>query len=643
MPSLPILPPQPDLQPHPQHGLQGVFMVSVIAAISVAGLHFGRTVLVPVAVAVLLAFALAPLVELLRRIRLGRVPSVILAVLGAMVVIVVLGTFIGGRVATLALQMPHYQANLSQKLDSIRGTASHSGLMQRASSLLKTFNSEILGRGAQSAPKLQSPGSNEQVVKPVPVQITQPEVTPIDVLENIVGPLLEPLATIAIVIVFVVFILLQKEDLRDRVISLAGSRDLQRATAALDDAGARLSRYLLLQTTLNATFGMLISGLLWLIGVPLPGLWGLMAAILRFVPYIGIPIAAALPAALAIAVDPGWSMVVWTLIAFFGLEAVVGQVVEPYLYGRNVGLSAVAVVVAAAFWTLLWGPVGLLLSTPLTMCLVVMGRHVPQLKFLDTLLGDRPPLAAEEIFYLRLLAADPDETAHQAELFLREQPLSVYYDEVAMRALALAQKDMDRGALSEERANQILETIRDLIENLSDREENNAASIEEEPPSGRVVFQEADLAPGWRHGTPVLCVAGRGPLDEAAAAFLVHLLERRGLKARLVASGDALPSTVQNIDPEGVQVICMSYLDPGNYKNARYLVRRMNRQIPGATAIAGFWAAFESDSHYLDSVEASGCDLVVTSLREALECVLSLARSAANPQEKKDDAGFVAA
>jgi hypothetical protein len=257
---------------------------------------------------------------------------------------------------------------------------------------------------------------------------------------------------------------------------------------------------------------------------------------MRFVPYVGVPIAAVVPSALAIAVDPQWSLVFWTLGLYFGVEALVGQFIEPYVYGHNMGLSAIAVVVAAAFWTWVWGPVGLLLSTPLTMCVVVLGRHVDQLRFLDVLLGDRPPLAAEESFYLRMLASDPDETAHQAEMYVRENPLSIYYDEVAMRALMLAQKDASRGALSSERRERILHTIRGLIENLSDREENNASSMEAEP-RGRIVFKPSDLAPEWRK-TPVLCVAGRGALDEAAAASFAQTPGNpggRGVVGRCIA------------------------------------------------------------------------------------------------------------
>lgn len=626
-----VIEPTP-IPPAPQpSSLQEKYMATVMAAIVVATLYFGQPIFVPLALAILLAFALSPLVEMLRRIKFGRVPSVLVSVLFAFCVIGLLASYIGGQVGRLAVELPHYQTNLVQKIHILKGSADSSSVIQRGVSMFKALSDEFLGGGGaeQSQASQQTPED-----RPVPVRIVPQNATPLEVVEKIAGPLLEPLATGAIVIVFVIFILLQKEDLRDRMISLAGTRDMQRTTVALDEAATKLSRYLLLQTIINASFGFIIAVGLWLIGIPNSGLWGLVAAMMRFVPYVGVPIAAIVPAALAIAVDPHWSLVFWTLGLYFGVEALVGQFVEPYVYGHNMGLSAIAVVVAAAFWTWVWGPVGLLLSTPLTMCVVVLGRHVEQLRFLDVLLGDKPPLAAEESFYLRLLASDPDETAHQAEMYVRENPLSVYYDEVAMRALMLAQKDASRGALSAERCERIKQTIEGLIVNLSDREENNASSMEAEP-KGRIVFKPEDLAPTWRK-TPVLCVAGRGPLDEAAAALLVHLLKRRGIRAGVVSSEDASPNNVHALDPDGVQVVLVSYLDPGNYKNARYLVRRLHKRMPDAVPIAGFWGAFETDSHFLDSLEATGCDLVVTTLREAVDCIVALGKKAANPEEQSD-------
>ena len=342
------------------------------------------------------------------------------------------------------------------------------------------------------------------------------ENSPLHVIQSVVGPLLDPLATTGIVIIFVVFILLQKEDLRDRFIRLAGSNDLRRTTVALDDGATRLSRYLLMQTGINACFGVAVGAGLWLIGIPNAGLWGLIGMMFRFVPYVGVPVAAAIPVAVAFAIDPNWMKMVWTVGLYLAIEPALGQLVEPFVYGRSIGMSATAVVVAATFWTWVWGPVGLLLSTPLTMCLVVIGRHVDQLRFLDVLLGDRPPLALEEGLYLRMLGGDPDEAAHQAESFLEKNSLSAYYDEVVVKALVMAQADARHGVLDRDRRHTIRMAIEGLMQNLSERGDDTEPSGpigEDETSAGGRALED------WT-GDAVLCVAGPGPLDEVASLLL---------------------------------------------------------------------------------------------------------------------------
>ncbi|HEY0300159.1 MAG TPA: AI-2E family transporter, partial [Rhizomicrobium sp.] len=417
--------------------------------------------------------------------------------------------------------------------------------------------------------------------------------------------------------------------LRDRFIMLAGARDLQRTTLAIDDGAERLSRYLLLQTAVNAIFGLLVGSGLWAIGVPNPALWGLIAAMFRFVPYIGVPIAAVLPLALSLAVDPGWSMMFETLGVFIILETVAGQAVEPWLYGRNMGLSALAVVVAAGLWTFVWGPVGLLLSTPLTMCRVVLGRHVDQLRFLDVMLGDAPPMAPEESFYLRMLAGNPDEAAEQAELYLQDHSLPAYFDDVAVRGLAQAQLDVNRGALTEEGRKRIATTVEGFIDNLT---------LNEAPEAREASVSHEIVPAAWQH-KPVLCVAGRSILDHAAASLLAHLLERQGIGARLATFDEVSPASIQDLRTDGVRAICVSYLEPGSPKNARYLARRLRKRFPGLPLIAGFWSVVADDTHFLDSFEATECDFLAHNLRQAVDQVIALmkkpeARFASRAQEE---------
>lgn len=602
--------------------LQSTFMTAVIAAIVVAGVYFGRPILVPLALAVLIAFALSPLVRLLRKLSLGRVFSVLISLLVAVVLMGAVGTFIGSQAAKVAVELPHYQRNLSKKIQSIRGGAANNSLVRSAMSVLNNIGNEI----AAPPPQLnETTNAPNKAPPPVPVIVQRPRTTPLDVIQSVAGPLLEPLVTITLVIVFVGFILLQKEDLRDRFIRLAGYQDLQRTTLALDEAADRLSHYLFSQTAINTSFGIVIGTGLWLIGIPNPGLWGLLAGMMRFVPYVGVPLAALFPLALAFAIDPGWTKVLYTAALYFTIEPVVGQLIEPVVYGRNMGLSAVAVVVAAVFWTWVWGPIGLLLSTPLTMCLVVMGRHVEPLKFLDVLLGDQPPLALEESLYLRMLAGDPDTAALEAEAFIRNNSLIGFFDDVALKALALAQRDADRGVLDKERLAQIREAVDALIENLAEHDEVPAGL--EGDKQAAPGLQEDEVPAHWRH-CPVWCVAGRSALDEAAAALLAHVVEKRGLDARVLSASEVSPANLARLDCTGVQVVCISYLDPGNYKNAHYLVRRLKKRMPQVHPIACFWQFAQNDSHYLDSVEAMEMNDVVSSLTQAADRILVLARRA---------------
>ncbi|MGZ5959725.1 MAG: AI-2E family transporter [Rhizomicrobium sp.] len=596
-------------------GLQEAASAAVVAAVLVAAVYFGRPLLVPLALSILLAFALAPVAEFLRRLKLGRIGAVILTVTLAVLLISGIAAFIGTQLAWLAQSLPQYQQNIVAKIQSVEGSATNNGMIQGALNMFNNLSDQIAnvprpGKNDQ----LESKTTSQRTDPAIPVVIRTPAPRPIEVIQNVGGPLLEPLANLAIIIIFVIFILLQKEDLRDRFIMLAGARDLQRTTTALDDGAERLSRYLLLQTAVNAVFGTLVGLGLWAVGVPNPALWGLIAAMFRFVPYVGVPIAALLPLVLAFAVDPGWSKLLWTLAIFSVLEAVTGQAVEPWLYGRNMGLSAIAVVVAAGFWTFVWGPVGLLLSTPLTMCLVVIGRHVDQLRFLDVMLGDRPPMAPEESFYLRMLAGNPDEAAEQAELYLQDHTMPAYFDQVAIKGLALAQLDVNRGALNESGRVRIGATVEGFIENLTMHED---AQLREES-----LLQDT-VPQNWQN-RPVLCVAGRGVLDHAAASLLAHLLERQGLGTRLATSEDLSPTNVQDFDCEGVQAICISYLEPGSPKNARYMARRLRKRMPGLPLIAGFWSVVQDDTHFLDSFESTECDFLATNLQQAVSQVIAL-------------------
>jgi predicted PurR-regulated permease PerM len=442
------------------------FTALLFAVAIVACLYIGREVLVPMALAVLMSFVLAPLVDFLQRWYVPRSLSVIVVVLLAFVGVLSLGGLMISQVNQLASDLPRYQSTLREKIQNLRGSATGTGTLQRASEVLQNLSQEI-NRPISVPPAVAPSAIPSTPDRPIPVEVRQPDPGALQTSADLIAPLIRPLATAAIIVIFVIFILIQRQDLRNRLVRLAGSRDLQRTTAAIDDAGQRLSRLFLTQLALNAGFGLVIGMGLWFIGVPSAALWGMLAMILRFVPYIGALMSAIFPLVLAASVGTGWGMVLWTVALFLIVEPIVGHAIEPVAYGHSTGVSPVAIITSATFWTWLWGPIGLVLATPLTICLVVLGRHVDRLKFLDVMLGDQPALTPPELVYQRMLARDPVEAAEQAETFLKEKPLVSYYEEVLVEALKLAQADADRGLLDDDGKLRVRDAVAEIVDDLS--------------------------------------------------------------------------------------------------------------------------------------------------------------------------------
>ncbi|MES2195722.1 MAG: AI-2E family transporter [Pseudomonadota bacterium] len=610
---------------------------AVLAFMIVATLYFGREILVPIALAILLSFVLAPLVGALQRIRVPRGLAVVSVVVTAFALIFAIGSLLAAQLTQLAGDLPRYQSTMSDKIQSFRETTAGRGTLERASGMLKDLSKELdKPKDAPSALNLKTP-----TLTPVPVEVRQPDPGALESLQSLIAPLLHPLATTGIIIIFVIFILLQREDLRNRLIRLAGSHDLQRTTAALDDAASRLSRLFLIQLLLNGTFGLVIGIGLWFIGIPSAILWGILAGVLRFVPYIGAAIAAAFPLALSVAVDPSWTMLIGTLALFVVVEPIVGHVIEPMVYGHSTGLSPVAVVASATFWTALWGPIGLVLATPLTVCLVVLGRHVERLEFLDVMLGDRPALSPPEIFYQRMLAGDPTEAAEKAEQFLKERSLSSYYDEVALKGLQLAQADAERGALDSERSGKIRDAVSEFVVNLADQDDrpprNKNATTDAEatsavesvaddlPFENLPVLDKDELPPEWLGEHPVLCVAGRSPLDEGAAIMLGQLTTAHGLSARVEAAEALSVANVFRLDTTGVAIACLVYLDANGPAHMRYSVQRLRRKMPNARIILCCLMK-DMDSPTLNQLrDGAKADLAAASLGEAVQMCISAA------------------
>jgi predicted PurR-regulated permease PerM len=609
---------------------------AILAVIIIMTLYFGREIIIPIALAILLSFVLAPLVGLLQRLRVPRGLAVVSVVIIAFALIFAMGSLLASQLTQLAGDLPRYQSTITEKIQSFRDTTAGRGTLERASGMLKDLSKE-LDKPKAAAPALGA-GTNSKAtapLTPVPVEVRQPDPGALESLQSLISPLLHPLATTGIIIIFVIFILLQREDLRNRLIRLAGSHDLQRTTAALDDAAARLSRLFLIQLLLNGTFGIIIGLGLWLIGVPSAILWGILAAVLRFVPYIGAAIAAAFPLALAIAVDPTWSMLLWTLALFLVVEPIVGHVIEPMVYGHSTGLSPVAVVVSATFWTALWGPIGLVLATPLTVCMVVLGRHVERLEFLDVMFGDRPALSPPEIFYQRMLAGDPTEASEKAEEFLKERSLTSYYDEVALKGLQLAQSDAERGALDHQRLTKIRDAVSEFANNISDQEDRPLPKVtsttdaeatsavetvaKDSPYENLPILRKEDLPPEWQGEHPVLCVAGRSLLDEAAAIMLGQLSTAHGLVARVHSAEALSTANIFRLETEGVAIVCLVYMDASGPAHMRYSVRRLRRKLPKATMILGCWMRDMDPAALEELRDGAKADRAASSVGEALK------------------------
>jgi len=614
------------LLPMAQREVDTAMSILVGAALVVA-LYFGREVLLPIALSVLLSFVLAPPVRLLRRLRLPNFAAVAAVVFLACSIIFGLATLMFAQVSQLAGELPSYQANLREKIHDLRGVATASGTLEQASQVLRNLQRE-LDRPQRTNPTTTTETNPPE--RPIPVEVRQPDPGALQTLATLIAPMINPLATTGIIIIFLVFILLQQQDLRNRLIRVVGSHDLHATTMAMDDAGKRLSRLFLMQLALNAAFGLIIGFGLWIIGVPSAPLWGMLAMVLRFVPYIGAIIAAILPLIVATAVDPGWSMMLMTAALFLLVEPIIGHVIEPMIYGHSSGLSPVAVVVSATFWTWLWGPIGLILATPLTLCLVVVGRHVDRLKFLEILLGDRPALLPTERAYQRMLAHDPIEIEEQAQSFLEERPLSEYYEKILLGALRLAWADSQRGRLDQQQMLRIRDTAAEVIDNLEAHKDMTQPQPEDlaEGPLAKLEQLEAALPAGspsppiqWTQGS-VLCIPGTGLLDEPVAMSFAQLLRRAGIPAEAKEADTLSMSKLFALDTKNVALICLCYLEHATVAQVRYASRRAARQAPGIQILVGIFNHTENTSEVDLRPIASDAEVVQGTLQDGVQRIL---------------------
>jgi predicted PurR-regulated permease PerM len=595
-------------------GSSSVRPMAIVAG-TVGALYLGREVFIPLAAALTLAFLLAPLVEGLQKCHFGRIPAVLVVVALSGAAAVTLGWSFAGQLLSVLNELPQYRENIHNKIEAFRSP--QRGALGKVTETVKDIKQELsnVGAGAVSAganPAVsenpagsQSADASADFTK---VQIVEPPATVWQYLQDLASPLIAPVAEGAVILIFTIVMLIKKEDLRNRLLRLAGVGRLNTMTTALDDAGGRVSRYLLMQGLVNATFGVLFGIGLYFIGLPNATLWGVLAGTLRIVPYIGTLVAAAFPFALSLAVFDHWLPLLLVFLLYSALELGIANFLEPWLYGTHTGISPLAILVTTIFWATLWGPAGLILSTPLTVCLVVLGRYVPQLSFLHILLGDEPVLSPEAQFYQRLLAMDQIEAREIADLFLKERSLVELYDSVLIPALALAEQDRHKGALDHAREEFLFLNVGEMIAEFSEREpEQKRAEVSE--PSAASCFSGR-----------VLCFPVHDEADQLTASMLAQLLEQMGYSAISFPAGASLRDLLA-VKPSPADIILTSAVPPFAFAHSKAIHKRIRTRLPNVRTVIGVWG-FSGDTEKAKSrFERQQPATILTTLAEASKYV----------------------
>lgn len=582
-------------------------------AVAAVGLYVGKPLLLPLALATLLCFVLTPLCVRLERFGLGRIPAVLTVVAGTFVLLGVLGFIVTRQVISLGERLPEYRATIVSRVRDLRSQTQ--GGLKDASTTIKEISQELTtereedderGRRAEADSPLAKLAFNEAVA----VKVVELPPSPLAQINTWLGPLVSPLLMSVLVVVLVIFMLIQREDLRNRLIELMGTSNLHTTTEALTDAASRVSRYLRMTLLINASYGAAVVLGLFAIGLPNAVLWGVLGMLLRYLPYVGPWTAAALPITLSLAVFPGWQQPLLTIGMFIVLELIVNNVLEPWLYSNSIGASTVGVIVSAGAWTMLWGPVGLFLAMPLTVCLVVAGNFFPPLRIFSILLGDRSHLSVAERIYQRLLANDENETRKLANEYLQHATLEQFCDEVLVPVLVMAERDQQSGLLRDQQQLTILRTAEELVDEM--QAEARLMGGNSTPP----------LSDSRR--LRVVCAPVNDQADEVVSDMLVRLLSSHGHQV-VSASRDLLASElVQRVEDEPCDLVILSALPPLANRNGRYLCRLLRQRFATLPILYGLW-----DGAALDEISQGlvrcGASRVVTQLREALDQVHRIA------------------
>ena len=598
----------------------------IAVTLTIAILYFGRFIFIPLALALVFSFLLTPFVSLLEKAHLGRVPSTLTVLALCIVIAVGVGWEVTAQLLEITGHIGDYKENLEQTIRSLnipRNTA-----LGQATATMRELNKELdAAPGKVATANPSGAKTNPSTSHPIPVQVTAPPTNLVQDVHTLIGPVAGPLETAGIVIIFTAFILIKREDLRNRLIRLGGEGRLTVVTQALDDASRRLSRYLLMQFLVNATYGSIFGVGLYFMKLPHALLWGTLAALLRFVPYIGTLIAAAFPVVMALAVFPGWNHALMIVGLFLILELITANLIEPWLYGTHTGISSLAVLVAAVFWSMLWGPVGLILSTPLTVCLMLAGRYVQRLSFLEVLLGDEPVLSAHELLYQRLLAMDQDEARNLMEKELHERSLQSLYEEIVIPALGLAEEDRHSDAVSERTSEFIYQSMRELIDDLGEQARTQSTT-------GEAADVAKALSGSQLAKINIICVPARDGADELVGTTLSQLLQQAGHGADYIVIG-TVHDMLEQVAQSGCHTVCVSALPPFAVGQARSLCKRIHARFPELAVIVGLWNFAAGAQKAQERIGSSCSDAVATTLSEALLQVRRLSAASDQPDTGK--------
>ena len=573
----------------------GPLLVMALFVATAATLRFGQDFFLPLVLAGLLSFLLSPLVRQLERWRLGRVGAVLVTAALAFVLLGGLTYLVTSQVLDLAGSVPKYRSNLIARVESLK--THENNPVRLAVQTISEVTAEL--NKPEDAKPAVAGGA-----QPVRVEVVQPaEAGTIQMLMGVLTPVVGPLANTLVVIVIVIFMLMAGEDLRDRLIHLVGRGRLRVTTQALDEVGQRISRYLRAQVMVNASFGLAIGVGLYFIGIPNAVFWGLLGMVLRFLPYIGAWLAATLPLALSVAIFQSWTQPVLTIGLFVVVELVVSNVVEPWLYGASTEISPLAVVVSALFWTWLWGGVGLVLATPLTVCLAVAGKYLPDLAFLDLLMGDKPSIAPGDRLYQRLLALNEEEVSDIIERHAHEQTALAAFDDAVLPALRSIEADFRAGVLTDDARTDACQILRQIIADLA----------------APVAASEAPTA-------PILCIPASHEGDELAALMLAQVLAESGVAATVFSSKLLAAESVEQAAALAPSIVCISSLPPVSTIAARALCKRLRARLPSAKIIVGLWQPEGAEfTTRRDRLGKAGADETYPDLRRAAAGLAELA------------------